>query len=151
MGASACCLSWKREDVCVLPTAQAAPETGNTSPGGCRSDAMAEGGLTPRPRPPRCIHGGSHSLGSLGAPVLPGRGVPRSGVGCAGAGTWWQLVSVALQQPRGQDPRQPPALLGPSPHLQLGICPLAGHAQSSPCYKYPGAGLPALRGGGGCC
>lgn len=31
VGASASCLSWKREDVCILLTARTAPETGSTS------------------------------------------------------------------------------------------------------------------------
>lgn len=121
VGASACCLSWKREDGCILLTAHAAPETGNATSGGRCPDATGEGGLAPCPRPLRCVHGGgvSHNLESLGALVLPGHGALSSGAGHAGARMWWQMVSVALLQPRGWDPQQPPALPGLSPCLQL--------------------------------
>lgn len=95
------------------------------------------------------------------------QGVTHCGVpGCPGAAWPWgtQLWSGAH---RGQDvvadvlgcfAAAPGPGLGPltasssaraSLRLQLGFCPLAGHAQSSPCYKYPGAGLPASSWPGG--
>lgn len=81
VGASASCLSWKREDDCVLLTAHTAPEIRSTGWGGCCSEAMAEGGLTPCPQPSKHVHRESHSPGSPGVLVLPSRGAPSSGAG----------------------------------------------------------------------
>lgn len=141
MRASASCLLWNREGVCILLTAHTAPKTKNTGWGGCCSKTTAEEDLTPCPCPSRHVHREFHSQGSLGALVLPGHGAHRSstGPGCS------RLLCCS------QDPRQPLALPGPSLRFQPGLWLFLGRTQSSLCYKYPGAGLPARSWLGGVC
>lgn len=104
--------------------------------GRCCSDAaVAEGGSTPRPRPPRCVHRGPTARGTLELPGCGVCGAQGDGLGCS-AGAWARTPD-SFQLCRG------------CPHVPSGLCPLAGHAQSSRCYKYPGTGLPARPAGAG--
>lgn len=131
MPAFSCC--WNQE--CQL-------KTGNISLGGrCSAAAVAGGGLTPCPWPPRWVHRGR------GGPCVPraawlwgvwgtgGRDVLLDALGCFAEA--WARTPFSLQLCRGR------------PHVPSGFCPLAGHAQSSRCYKYPGTGLPGPAGAGG--
>lgn len=86
---------------------------------------------------------GSHSRGSraprsclaMGCVGHRARDVLVDALGCFAEA--WARTPDSLQLCRGR------------PHVPSGFCPLAGHAQSSRCYKYPGTGLPAGPAGAG--
>lgn len=104
MGASARGLSRRREDARTLLTAHAALPT----PAGEDAAPPAEGGLTPRPRPPRRGHRRSHGLGCPGA-AWPGGAQLRSRV-CGGQDVA-MVVSVLCRSPRVGTPNSRPRVL----------------------------------------